>query len=174
VGHYRFESEWELTAPIDAVFELLSRPEEMAVWWPSVIECSLLEEGDETGVGTRVAYTLRSPVVYSLSFEAKAIEVDRPRLIRTLVRGDLIGTGTYLLDGAEGGTTVRFLWHVATTKRWMNLLAPVARPLFVWAHTRVMEKGAAAMAQRLGARLLSADTLIVGDEKPPTSARISS
>lgn len=161
MAHYRFESEWELTAPIGAVFELLTHPEDFRHWWPSVTDSRLLNEGDDEGRGARAAYTLRSPVLYSMSFEANSVEVDRPRRLHTLVRGDLIGTGTHLLEEREGRTIVRFLWYVSTTKRWMNLLAPVARPLFVWAHDHVLREGAAAMAERLGGRLLSIRTRVV-------------
>lgn len=159
MAHYQFESEWELTAPIESVFELLSHPEDFTSWWPSVKRSRLLVEGDEKGLGARAAYTLQSPLLYSMAFEARAVEVERPLRIHTLVRGDLVGTGTYLLEADEGARTrVGFSWHVSTTKPWMNIIAPVAKPLFVWAHRHVMSEGAAAMASRLGARLLSMRT----------------
>jgi hypothetical protein len=36
----------------------------------------------------------------------------------------------------------------------MNLLAPVARPLFKWNHDQIMRQGAEGMARLLNARLL--------------------
>ena len=42
-------------------------------------------------------------------------------------------------------------WNVETTKRWMNLLAPIARPLFEWNHNVVMNWGAEGLEKRLGA-----------------------
>lgn len=170
MAHYRFDSEWKLTAPIEQVFDLLSRPGEFSRWWPSVTRSRLLEDGDETGVGRRAVYRLRSPLLYSMNFVATAVEVIEPRLIRTLVRGDLIGTGTYELNGDEQSTTVRLLWHVSTSKRWMNLVTPLARPLFVWAHHHVMREGAAAMASRLGARLLATRTRL--EEEPRLAAEV--
>lgn len=169
MAHYRFESEWELEAPIDRVFELLTHPEDFQRWWPSVTQSQRLEEGDEDGVGAVAAYTLRSPVFYSMDFQAKALEVERPRRIHTLVRGDLIGTGTYELEQREGRTMIRFLWYVSTTRRWMNLVAPVARPLFVWAHHHVMREGAAAMAAHFGGRLIGIKTW-VADKAPQEQA----
>lgn len=166
MAHYRFESEWELEAPIDRVFDLLSHPEDFQRWWPSVTRSERLEEGDEDGVGAIAEYTLRSPVFYSMDFQAKALEVERPRRIHTLVRGDLIGTGTYELEQLEGRTMIRFLWYVSTTRRWMNVVAPLARPLFVWAHHHVMREGAVAMAAQFGGRLIGIKTRAVGRVSP--------
>ena len=52
-------------------------------------------------------------------------------------------------DGNE--TILRYDWNVETTKRWMNLLAPIARPLFKWNHNVVMSWGAKGIEERLGA-----------------------
>jgi hypothetical protein len=51
---------------------------------------------------------------------------------------------------------MRYDWNVRTTKSWMNLLAPLARPLFQWNHKVVMQQGAEGLARRLNARLVSA------------------
>ena len=37
----------------------------------------------------------------------------------------------------------------------MNLVAPVARPIFRWNHNAVMHQGGAGLADLLGARLLA-------------------
>ncbi len=168
MAHYEFQSEWELSAPIDRVFDLACHPEDFSSWWPSATRSRLLEPGDDDGVGTRAAYTLRSPLWYSMSFVTTVVEASRPTRIHALVRGDLIGTGTYVLEGDESRTRVRFLWSVSTTKAWMNVLAPLARPLFEWAHRHVMRQGAAAMARRLDAALLSSSTAMA--EHPKVTA----
>ncbi len=165
MAYYKFQSEWALTAAVDRVFELAFHPEDFSTWWPAVKVSQLLEEGNEKGVGTRAAYTLRSPLLYSMRFVTTTVEVQRPSRIHTLVRGDLVGTGTYILEGDEDRTNVRFVWSVSTTKTWMNLLAPLARPVFVWAHQRVMQAGAVAMARHLDATLLSAHTAVPSDQR---------
>ena len=52
-------------------------------------------------------------------------------------------------------TTMRHEWQVRTTKRWMNLAAPIARPLFKWNHDMVMQRGGKGLAGLLDARLIS-------------------
>lgn len=164
--HYMFETEWVLTAPVERVFDLLERPEEMSSWWPQIKNSRLLEEGDASGVGTRAAYSVRSPLGYTMHFETKGVEVDRPRKIHCIVRGDLIGTGTYHLESHGDKTQVRFDWYVSTTKPWMNWAGSFAKPVLAWAYHSVMRDGCAAMARRLGARLVSTSTRLVQKPTP--------
>ena len=45
----------------------------------------------------------------------------------------------------------------------MNLLAPLARPIFAWNHDFVMRNGADGLSRLLGARLLTASGGLVHD-----------
>lgn len=173
MGHYRLESEWKLTAPNDAVFDLLSHPEDFQDWWPSVKRSRLLGHGDDSGVGARAEYTVRGPFLYSMTFTATSVEIDKPNRIHTLIRGELVGTGTYDIDVADG-TNVRLVWRVSTTKPWMKRLSPLMRPVFVWAHRSVMRKGATAMANQLGAQLLSTGTVLVEDSHARRNLSVAS
>lgn len=170
MAHYMFETDWELTAPIEQVFDVLSHPEEFETWWPSVTRSASLSKGDAGGIGARARYTIRGPLLYSMTFDLKTIEVERPKRLRAVVRGDLVGTGTFSLESAGTGTRVGFNWHVATTKRWMNLAAVVAKPVLAWAHERVMLEGCAAMADHLGASLLWAKSGLAARPTPLPAA----
>ena len=166
MAHYLFETEWLVTAPIEDVFELISHPENYAEWWPGVKESRLVEEGDESGLGRTGAYIIQSPLGYKMRFENRAIEVDAPNRVATVVRGDLVGTGTHYLESRENGTHVRFHWYVSTTKRWMNAIAGVARPGFAFAHRYVMYNGCDGMAKILGGRLITATSKLVESPTP--------
>lgn len=166
MAHYMFETEWVVTAPIEDVFEIISRPEEYSSWWPHVKESQRLSDGGADGVGATAFYTIKSPWGYSMRFELKTIEVDRPKRVHALVRGELVGTGTHYLETRPEGTLVRLHWYVSTTKRWMNVIAPIARPAFAFAHKYVMYEGCEAMAKKLGARLLAAESRMVGSPTP--------
>lgn len=166
MAHYMFETEWVLTAPIDQVFEVISRPEEYSDWWAHVEESRVIDPGDESGLGHAASYVVRSPFGYRMNFELRTIEVDRPYRIRSLVRGDLVGTGTHYLERRPEGTLVRFHWYVSTTKKWMNFIAPIARRVFAFAHKFVMYEGCEGMAKRLGARLLAAESRVVDSPTP--------
>lgn len=128
-----FETEWLLTAPIEEVFELASYPESYSSWWPGVKESTLLDPGDERGLGRTGAYIIQSPLGYKMRFETKAIEVSCPNRVVTGVRRDLIGTGTHYLETRESGIYVRFHWYVSTTKGSpLRLVQRVRRMAKAW------------------------------------------
>jgi hypothetical protein len=52
---------------------------------------------------------------------------------------------------------VVYEWNVATTRPWMNVLAPITRPVFAWNHDWVMRNGGEGLARLLTCRLLAAD-----------------
>jgi hypothetical protein len=90
-------------------------------------------------------------------FEITTTLVDRPSVLAGRAVGELEGTGTWRLLEDPPVTAVVYEWDVATTRAWMNLFAPVARPVFRWNHDWVMRNGGIGLADLLGARLLAAD-----------------
>lgn len=115
-----------------------------------------LEPGDSERVGSRYLVTWRSRVPYPVEFDFTVDEVDAPRLMRGTARGDLNGSGCWRLFEQEGVTAVIYDWNVRSAKRWMNLLAPLARPVFEHNHDVVMHWGGEGLARRLGSSLLAA------------------
>jgi len=83
--------------------------------------------------------------------------VEPPQVIEGRAEGELSGIGRWRLYEADGVTAVLYEWSVATTRAWMNLLAPVARPFFEWNHDWVMARGGEGIAELLGCRLLASD-----------------
>lgn len=160
MAEYRFVSTWRLAAPVAAVFEALARPDGWHERWRWFAHTEPLAQGAAHGVGGRLRCVVRSPLPYSLVFEIERVAADPPRSLDERVAGDLEGAGRWELTEVEGTTLVRHTWTVRTTKAWMNALAPVARPGFVWAHHVVMRDGARALSEGLGVALRSADSRV--------------
>jgi hypothetical protein len=76
-------------------------------------------------------------------------------LLEGVASGDVEGIGRWTFSPSDEITAVRYDWRVRTGRGWMNLLAPVARPLFEWNHDYVMQNGGEALARRLGATRVS-------------------
>jgi hypothetical protein len=98
----------------------------------------------------------RSRIPYDLEFEFVVREMDAPRSMRGDALGELTGSGVWRLYEQDGVTAVVYEWNVRTTKAWMNLLAPVARPFFAHNHDVVMRWGGEGLARRLDCNLLAA------------------
>ncbi len=154
MAEYRFVTVWRIEAPIDAVWEAIYRSERWPTWWKSVTQVVEIAPGDEHGVGSVRRYFWKSRLPYTLLFELQVTRVQGPVALEGVSRGELAGRGTWNLSAAGPVTTVRNTWEVRTTKAWMNLLAPLARPLFAWNHAYSMRQGGEGLARLLGARLI--------------------
>jgi hypothetical protein len=155
VAEYRFLTTWLLDSPREPVWDVIFDQEDWPSWWRGVEKVVELDPGDEDGLGSRARMTWRSFLPYDLVFETHTVRVERPHLIEGKVDGELTGTGRWRLFEHGGATAVLYEWEVGTTRAWMNLLAPVARPVFAWNHDWVMSRGGEGIARRLGCRLLA-------------------
>ncbi len=156
MAQYEFLTTWCLDAPIEQVFDVLRDSPSYPEWWKGVQSVVKLEPGDADGVGDELRFTWRSVLPYELSFDSRVTRVERPHLIEGSASGELEGTGRWRLFEGQGTAAV-YEWRVRTTRRWMNVLGPVARPAFAWNHDLVMRQGATGIARRLGVRLLAHD-----------------
>jgi uncharacterized protein YndB with AHSA1/START domain len=157
---YTFLTTWCLEAPRERVWDAIWESESWPRWWRGVVQAQKLVDGDEYGVGQVSRYRWRSRLPYDLDFEMTTTRVSRPHLIEGQAEGELTGTGRWRLfeeDGPTPVTAVVYEWSVSTTRPWMNLLAPVARPVFAWNHDWVMRNGGQGLARLLGCRLLATD-----------------
>jgi hypothetical protein len=130
MAEYSFLTTWLLDSPREPVWEAIYDQERWPAWWRGVEEVEERNGGDGGGV-------------------------ERPMLLEADAVGELAGVGRWRLFEQEGTTAVLYEWNVATTKPWMNLVAPVARPIFEWNHDWVMARGGEGIARLLGCELLA-------------------
>jgi hypothetical protein len=152
---YELVTIWRIEAPIHEVCEAISHSHHWPKWWRGVRQVIELERGDAHGVGGLLRYTWKSLLPYRLTFDMRITRVKPLAAIEGVASGELEGTGRWLFTAENGVTTMRHEWQVRTTKRWMNLAAPIARPLFTWNHDIVMRQGGKGLARLLNARLIS-------------------
>ena len=158
MAEYHFVSTWQIQAPIDRVWEEIYHTERWPSWWKYVVGVDELEPGAADGVGKRLHLLFRTRLPYTLGFDVRVTRVQPPSELEAEAAGELEGTGRWTLTSANGGTLVRYYWDIHTTRRWMNLLAPVARQVFGWNHDELMREGGQSLARRLGVNLVLPDT----------------
>ena len=157
MAEYHFVSTWQIQAPIERVWEEIYHAERWPIWWKYVVRVDELEPGAADGVGARRRLLFRTRLPYTLGFDVRVTCVQPPSKLEAQATGELEGTGRWTLTSADGGTLVRYYWDIRTTRRWMNLLAPVARPVFSWNHDELMREGGEGLARRLGVDLALPD-----------------
>jgi uncharacterized protein YndB with AHSA1/START domain len=157
MAEYHFVSTWQIQAPIERVWEEIYHTERWPSWWKYVVGVDELEPGAADGIGKRQHLLFRTRLPYTLGFDARLTRVQPPSELEAETTGELEGTGRWTLTPADGGTLVRYYWDIRTTRRWMNMLAPVARPVFSWNHAELMREGGESLARRLGADVVLPD-----------------
>ena len=133
MGKYSFVTHWTVQAPLEKVWEAIYDSDRWPSWWKGV------ERVERIGSVRR--FTWKSRLPYRLTFDLKVTRVEPMSLIESTAEGELSGIGRWTFESAGGVTRVRYDWNVHTTKPWMNLLAPIARPLFRWNHDVIMNWG---------------------------------
>jgi hypothetical protein len=157
VAEYRFLTTWLLEAEREPIWDAIYDSERWPEWWKGVLEAEELEEGDETGVGRYGRYIWKSKLPYKLEFFVRTTKVKKPHLLEGDAKGELAGVGRWRLFEQDGATAVLYEWNVHTTRAWMNLLTPIARPIFAVNHDYVMRNGGVGIAELLGVPLLAID-----------------
>ena len=148
MAEYRLITRWRVSAPRQAVWDILNDVMRYPEWWPCYKRCHHLTPG-VTGVGSASEYVVRGPLPYDVCYRVEVTHYDPPREAAFSAAGDLVGDGRMVYDPDRDGTLVTIYWNVRTSGLWMNLLGPVLRWLFVWNHNTIMRKGEQGLICRL-------------------------
>jgi hypothetical protein len=151
---YQFVTTWKVQAPLQRVWQLIYEQDKWPLWWKGVVKVETLQEGDENSLGKKVRYTWKGILPYYLTFDMEACKVEAPFILEGIATGELEGEGSWDMHEEDGITTLLYYWNVNTTKKWMNRLFPVIKPLLKLNHDIVMRWGAKGMAKQLNATLI--------------------
>jgi quercetin dioxygenase-like cupin family protein len=126
-NEYVFVDEWDVDAPIDAVFATLSDASTYPRWWRPV-HLSVASRDERT------TQRFRGRLPYTLTTTSSTRRHEPPTLHEVDVTGDLRGRGRWTLTRLANGTHVRFDWHVYADRPLLRTLTPLLRPAFRWNH----------------------------------------
>lgn len=142
MADYEFVSHWYIDAPIERVYSAIEDADAWPTWWRGVLSSVEIQAGDADSIGSIRRTAWKSALPYKLEFDSEVIRIEKNKLIEVRAFGQLHGRGLWQFE-VDGNlkTRVQYDWTVQTTKPWMNLLSPVARPLFQWNHDVIMGWG---------------------------------
>ena len=129
---YVFIDEWDVDAPIEAVFRALADAETYPEWWKSVYKSAKAD--GQLAEGTTTVQHFKGRLPYELRTTSRIVRLDAPHEFEVEVTGDLRGRGIWTLTPSDAGVHVRFDWRVFADKPILRVLTPVLRPLFRWNH----------------------------------------
>lgn len=156
-ARYHFVSTYRLTGDPMRVWLVLRDVEGWALWWRGLERVELVAApAGPAEVGAVHRFTVRAPIGYRFVYETTVTAIEPERLVDASSTGELVGRGRLALESSTGDdVTIWFAWLVETPKRWMRVLAPIARPVFAWNHHRLMDAFGSGFAEAADVRLLS-------------------
>lgn len=149
MDEYLFSTLWRIEAPLDQVCATIEHSMHWPNWWKCVQKVEEIESGDERGIGSVRRYTWKGLLPYRLTFDIRVTRAEPLAMVEGIASGELEGIGRWQFVEQGAITLVHHEWRVRTTKRWMNLLALIARPLFAWNHHYIMRRGEGGLARLL-------------------------
>lgn len=151
MARYRFVSEWEFGAPVEAVWPEVGDPRAWKGYWSGLVDVRPHDPSAPPAPGASYDLVFKSFLPYTLTLTARIEESDEPHRLVIATSGELEGAAEYELEGTDGRTRTRLVWTASTTKPWMNALAFVLRGLFEWNHDVLMRRAGEGLASRIGA-----------------------
>ena len=139
LASYVFQSRWLVPAPPSDCYAVLYDVESYSKWWPEIRDVHLIDKD-------RACFRVRSFLPYYLDFESERRRDDREAgVLEARLTGDLDGSSRWTISETASGSMLVFDEEVVTTRRSLNLLAPIARPFFKMNHEFMMRHGEAGL-----------------------------
>jgi hypothetical protein len=159
MAEYHLQTIWRIKAPLEKVYGAILNSLAWPEWWRGVENVEQTASGDANGINSIRRYSWRGELPYSLTLDVRATGIKKLLAIEGQAEGDLEGVGRWHFSRKGSVSTVHFEWHVRSTKWWMNLLAPLARTLFIRNHSLIMTQGGEGLARLLKTSLLSQENI---------------
>ncbi len=171
MAEYRLLTIWRIQAPLEEVYAAIHNSLRWPDWWPGVQKVEQAAAGDAAGINSVWRYSWQGQLPYRVVFEVCATRIEKLVAIEGTARGDLEGIGRWHFSRQGVVSVVRCEWHVRSTRWWMNLIAPVARSLFIRNHARIMEQGGEGLARLLRSPLVGQKNIdLMAETVPPRAA----
>lgn len=154
MAEYHLLTVWRIEAPLEQVFAAIEDTLRWPDWWPSVRKVDQTLAGDAKGIGSVRRYVWQGRLPYRVAFEVCATRIVDLAALEGVATGDLAGTGHWRFSSRGKLSVVHYEWHVHSKRWWMNLVAPVARAMFIRNHAQIMTQGGKALARLLEAPLV--------------------
>ena len=159
MAEYHLLTIWRIEAPLEKVYAAIEDTLRWPDWWPSVRKVEQTEDGEADGIANVRRYAWQGKLPYRVVFDVRATRIEKLVAIEGTAEGDLAGVGRWKFSRQGKLSVVHYEWHVRSKRWWMNLVAPVARSIFIRNHAQIMEQGGKALARLLKAPLAGQENI---------------
>ena len=150
---FHIVTEWRLQAGIAEVAAILTDPDRFTDWWRQVyLDVSVVDRGDENGIGSRVVVHSKGWLPYHLNWVGTMTAADLPHSWQISATGDLTGRGEWRLRQQGDSVTAIYDWRVIADRPLFRVLSPLLRPVFAWNHRWAMARGLEGLQREVARR----------------------
>ena len=150
INDYHLVSQWHVAGTPEEVSDILADAEAFPQWWPEVyLQVDVIEPGDANGVGKLLRLHTRGWLPYTLRWDLRVTESDRPAGFSVTAVGDFNGTGRWTITPHEDGTVARYDWRIRVDKPILAALSFALKPLFAANHRWAMARGEEGLRREL-------------------------
>ena len=134
LNEYHFVTHWRVRGTVAEILQILSDPEDLKRWWPSVyLDVTKRDDGTiELFTKGWLPYTLR------WSFRVTEERTDGFSLDAI---GDFVGHGDWRLTQDGELTDIVYDWRITAEKPLLRILSPILKPIFGANHRWAMARG---------------------------------
>ncbi|MCG3117899.1 MAG: hypothetical protein ALAOOOJD_00011 [bacterium] len=164
-NEYRFITHWRVNTTAEEVFDILSDAEDLARWWPAVyLTVQVLAAGDKNGIGKTVSLFTKGWLPYTLRWQFRITEVNKPFGFALKAWGDFDGRGIWTFEPDGEAVKVIYDWQIRADKPLLRALSWLFKPIFSANHRWAMAKGEESLKLEIARRH---DTNAGGANLPP-------
>ena len=142
--HVRSDRQYRFALPPDELWTAMAASDQYERWWPWLRSF----EGGPLEAGVTWSCTVHPPLPYALRLDVHLIAVEAPDHVEAVIDGDIVGTASIEIRGAEGGSDLRLRSDLSPRNRVLQAVALAARPMVRFGHDWVLDTGARQFAER--------------------------
>jgi uncharacterized protein YndB with AHSA1/START domain len=140
-NEYHLTTEWWFEGTAEEIYDLLSDTDAMRRWWRAIlVGLEEVEPGDDEGVGKVVQMHVRAALPYTLHWQFRVREANRPRGFSIEASGDLNGRGVWTLTQEGPWVHVHYDWRVRADAWYLRTFSFALKPLFAANHRWAMQR----------------------------------
>ncbi|MDH5666528.1 MAG: hypothetical protein OEY86_00775 [Nitrospira sp.] len=148
---YYFVTKWVFQAPIERVWEEIVDIPSWPSWWVGWKKAVFHGSASPLQLGSVIDHEVRGALPYCVRFRVVVTLFQSPHRLEVASSGDLIGTGSLILDSQDHGTAVTYFWDVGLSNPLLNFLGKLSftRILLKKNHDYVMDDGYRGLKKRI-------------------------
>ena len=148
---YHFVTKWFFHVPIERVWEEIVDIPSWPSWWAGWEKTTFHGSVPPLQLGSVIDHEVRGALPYRVCFRAEITLFQPPHRLEIASSGDLVGTGTLILDPQDHGIAVIYSWDVGLSNPLLNFLGTLSftRALLEKNHDFVMDEGHRGLKKRI-------------------------